>query len=416
MDKFIVQGGVPLRGEVRISGAKNAALPLLAATLLSDSPCRFFDLPHVKDVLTLQHLLRQIGATFSDDTVQVKQITSCEAPYDLVKTMRAAILVLGPLLARCGEAHVSLPGGCAIGARPVEMHLSALRQMGCEVRIEHGMIHASTRRLRGAEIHFKCATVTGTENLMMAATLASGVTVLHNAAPEPEIADLAQFLSQCGAKICGAGSDRITIEGVSALHGAAHRVIPDRIEAATFIVAGALTGGDLWIRGCRPAHMTAILECLQTAGVRITTGEDFVRVQGEGAIQVRALALATASYPGFPTDVQPQMMVLLSCAVGLSQITETIFENRFHPVPELLRMGADIHIEGNCARIAGVSRLSGAHVMASDLRAGAALVLAGLVADGETEISRVYHIDRGYEHFEEKLSGVGARIRRAAAS
>jgi UDP-N-acetylglucosamine 1-carboxyvinyltransferase len=412
MDRFIIQGGVPLRGEVRIGGAKNAALPLLAATLLSEAPCRLSGVPLVRDVVTLQRLLRQIGAVISGDTIEVKQIECCEAPYDLVKTMRAAILVLGPLLARCGEAHVSLPGGCAIGARPVDIHLSALRQMGAEIQIEHGMIHAKTTRLRGADIHFERTTVTGTENLMMAAVLAEGTTVLSNAAPEPEVADLAHFLSQCGAKIQGAGSDQIVIEGVRALHGTSYRVIPDRIEAATLMIAGALTGGDLWIRACNPAHLKAVIRLLQTGGVSITTGNDFIHV--EGSARMKAVDIATESYPNFPTDMQPQLMALLSCADGCSRIVETVFENRFHHVPELLRMGADIHIEGNCATISGVSRLSGACVMASDLRAGAALVLAGLAADGETEVSRVYHIDRGYEHLEAKLIGVGARIQRVA--
>ncbi len=414
MDKFVIQGGIPLRGEVHVGGAKNAALPLLAASLLSEAPCQLSGVPLVKDIVTLQCLLRQIGAVISGDTLQVKRITCCEAPYELVKTMRAAILVLGPLLARCGEAHVSLPGGCAIGARPVDLHLAALRQMGAEVRIEHGMIHAKATRLRGAHIRFERATVTGTENLMMAAVLAEGETVLVNAAPEPEVSDLARFLSQCGARIRGAGSDRIVIEGVRTLHGTSHRVIPDRIEAATLMVAGALTGGQLWIRECNPAHLEAVIHLLQTGGVSIATGADFVHV--DGSARMKAVDVATGSYPDFPTDVQPQIMALLSGAEGVSRIAETVFENRFHHVPELLRMGADIHIEGNCATIAGVSRLSGARVMASDLRAGAALVLAGLAADGETEVSRVYHIDRGYEHLETKLAGVGARIRRVTAS
>jgi len=414
MDKFIIRGGVPLHGEVCVSGAKNAALPLLAATLLSDASYSFSGVPIVNDVLTLRRLLQRMGAVISDQTVQVKQIENCEAPYDLVKTMRAAILVLGPLLARCGEARVSLPGGCAIGARPVEMHLSALRQMGAAVQIEHGMIHATAPRLRGAQIHFERATVTGTENLMMAATLAEGTTILSNAASEPEVIDLAHFLIQCGAKVWGAGSDRIVIEGVSALHGASYQVVPDRIEAATFIIAGAIAGGDLWVRGCRPEQMNALLDLLRRGGISITIGNDFVRVHRPDPIPLQALDVVTHPYPGFPTDVQPQIMALLSVATGCSRITETIFENRFHHVPELERMGAHIQIEGNCARIVGVPRLEGAHVMASDLRAGAALVLAGLAAEGETEVSRIYHIDRGYERIEEKLTGVGARIRRVS--
>ncbi len=413
MDKFVIEGGRPLTGEVTVSGAKNAVLPILAATLLSSEPYRLFGVPDVRDVATMRQLLRSIGATVSDEGVEVRQIVHCGAPYEWVKTLRAAILVLGPLLARCGEAHVSLPGGCAIGARPVGWHLDALKRMGAEIALEHGIIHAKAARLHGARIDFERVTVTGTENIMMAAALAEGTTVLHNAACEPEVVDLAHFLIQCGAKIQGAGGARITIEGVPRLGGASYRVIPDRIEAATLLIAGAMTQGDLFVRGARVEHLASVIAALGKAGVPITMRDEGMHVRGGGALD--AMGLETAPYPDFPTDVGPQMMVLMSRARGISTLHETIFEGRFSHVPELVRMGANIQIEGHRATITGVPRLSGANVMASDLRAGAALMLAGLAAEGHTELSRVYHVDRGYERIEEKLSAVGAHIQRVKA-
>jgi len=414
MDKFVICGGARLVGEIAVSGAKNAALPILAATLLSSAPQRLLGLPNVRDVVTLRHLLTEIGAVSDGDVIQVQQITRCEAPYESVKTMRAAILVLGPLLARCGEAHVSLPGGCAIGARPVGLHLTALQKMGAEIVLEHGTIHAKARRLTGTVIDFEQVTVTGTQNVMMAATLAHGTTVIRNAACEPEGVDLANFLIRCGAKISGAGSAEIEIEGVPSLnHAASHTIIPDRIEAATLAIAGAITGGDLAVRDVRPDHLKSVIDLLRVIGFQIDIEPDTIRVRAEGAR--RAVDFSTAPYPGVPTDVQPQMMALLSQIPGASTLRETIFEGRFSQAPELVRMGADIVIDGERAIITGATPLSGAKVMASDLRAGAALVTAGLVAEGETEIARVYHIDRGYAGLEEKLASVGARIRRVAA-
>ncbi len=417
MDKFVIQGGARLVGEVTASGAKNAALPILAATLLSAAPQRLLGVPNVRDVVTMRHLLTEIGALITGDVVgdivQVKQIVRCEAPYEEVKTMRAAILVLGPLLARCGEAHVSLPGGCAIGARPVGLHLAALQRMGAEITLEHGTIHAKARRLTGAVIDFEQVTVTGTQNVMMAATLAQGTTVIRNAAREPEGVDLANFLIGCGAKITGAGSSEIEIEGVPSLGGASHTIIPDRIEAATFAIAGAITGGDLLVRDVLPDQMQGVLDLLRSLGFQIDVESNAIRVRA-GRTR-RSGNFSTAPYPGVPTDVQPQMMALLSQMPGLSTIRETIFDGRFSQVPELVRMGADIGIEGDHAKITGATPLSGAKVMASDLRAGAALVVAGLAAEGETEIARVYHIDRGYASLEGKLASVGAHIRRVAA-
>lgn len=413
MDKIVIQGGAPLTGEIEVSGAKNAALPILAATLLSSEPQTLLGIPKLMDVATTKKLLQQMGAEISEQegvhSIQVKTIKSCEAPYDLVKTMRASILVLGPLVARCGEAHVSLPGGCAIGARPIQLHLTALEKMGAEIKIEHGMIHAKAGKLKGAKIYFDLPTVTGTENLMMAATLAEGTTTLENAACEPEITDLAQFLNACGARIEGAGTDRITIQGVAALKRASYRVMPDRIEAGTFMIGAAITKGDLAIRHGRPEHLASVIEKLRASGAIVTEEKDLLRVKG-GA--VHAVDVKTLPYPGFPTDMQAQMMALMSISDGLSVVTETIFENRFNHVAELRRMGAEIWLEGNHAVIKGVQRLSGAPVMASDLRASASLILAGLIAQGETEVLRIYHLDRGYERIEEKLSKVGASIRR----
>ena len=413
MDKIVIQGGAPLNGEIEVSGAKNAALPILAATLLSSEPQTLLGIPKLMDVTTTKKLLQRLGAVITEQkgihSIQVKAIQSCEAPYDLVKTMRASILVLGPLVARCGEAHVSLPGGCAIGARPIQLHLTGLEKMGAEIKIEHGMIHAKAGKLKGAKIYFDLPTVTGTENLMMAATLAEGTTTIENAACEPEIADLAQFLNACGARIEGAGTDRITIQGVASLKGASYQVMPDRIEAGTFMIAAAITRGDLVIRHARPEHLASVIEKLRAAGATVTEEKTLLRVRG-GAI--RSVDVKTLPYPGFPTDMQAQMMALMSISDGLSVVTETIFENRFNHVAELRRMGAQIRLEGNHAVIKGVSKLSGAPVMASDLRASASLILAGLVAQGETEVLRIYHLDRGYERIEEKLSKVGASIRR----
>ncbi|HIE64923.1 MAG: UDP-N-acetylglucosamine 1-carboxyvinyltransferase [Nitrospira sp.] len=417
MDKIIIQGGKPLIGELEVSGAKNAALPILAATLLSGDEHLLKGVPGVVDVSTIQRLLRKMGAQIEEQdgvlSVRIQKIENCEAPYQWVKTMRAAILVLGPLLARGGEAHVSLPGGCAIGARPIQLHLSALEKMGAEVKIEHGIIHAKSSRLKGANIYFDISTVTGTENIMMAATLAEGTTVLENSACEPEIIDLAHFLIACGAKISGAGTDRITIEGVESLTGASYRIMPDRIEAGTFMIAAAITKGDLAIRFCRPETLVSVIDKLRTAGAIVTEEGEMLRVKGG---EIHAVDIKTLPYPGLPTDMQAQFMALMSLSDGLSVITETIFEQRFNHVAELRRMGAEIRLEGNHAVIRGVKSLSGAPVMASDLRASASLVLAGLVAQGETEILRIYHLDRGYHRIEEKLSKVGASIRRVKGS
>ncbi len=417
MDKIIIQGGKPLIGELEVSGAKNAALPILAATLLSGDEHLLKGVPGVVDVSTIQRLLRKMGAQIEEQdgvlSVRIQKIENCEAPYQWVKTMRAAILVLGPLLARGGEAHVSLPGGCAIGARPIQLHLSSLEKMGAEVKIEHGIIHAKSSRLKGANIYFDISTVTGTENIMMAATLAEGTTVLENSACEPEIIDLAHFLIACGAKISGAGTDRITIEGVESLTGASYRIMPDRIEAGTFMIAAAITKGDLAIRFCRPETLVSVIDKLRTAGAIVTEEGEMLRVKGG---EIHAVDIKTLPYPGLPTDMQAQFMALMSLSDGLSVITETIFEQRFNHVAELRRMGAEIRLEGNHAVIRGVKSLSGAPVMASDLRASASLVLAGLVAQGETEILRIYHLDRGYHRIEEKLSKVGASIRRVKGS
>jgi UDP-N-acetylglucosamine 1-carboxyvinyltransferase len=418
MDKFVIRGGNPLLGTVRISGAKNAALPAMAAALLTDEPVVLENIPQVRDIETTRRLLSAMGAEVElgygraqhRTTICCKDLNSPEASYELVKTMRASTLVLGPLVARCGTARVSLPGGCAIGARPIDLHVKGLERLGATIVQQHGYVEASATRLKGAEIVFDKITVTGTEDLLMAATLAEGETVMQNCAREPEVADLADLLNKMGAKIEGAGTATIRVRGVSKLRGAKHRIIPDRIEAATFIIAGALTDGDLNVSGCEPAHLGALLQKLQEVGVKTKPTRDTVRV--EGTSNLKAADLVTEEYPGFPTDMQAQLMALATQAEGTSVITENIFENRFMHAQEMVRMGANIKIEGRRAVVRGKSPLSGAAVLASDLRASASLVIAALVADGETIIDRVYHIDRGYENIEEKLRGVGAQIRR----
>ncbi len=415
MDKLVIQGGIPLSGEVRISGAKNAALPILCAALLTEEPLRIGNVPHLRDVTTMLELLNQMGAEVSvNDRMEVeiaaRKLHNLEAPYELVKTMRAAILVLGPMLARCGQARVSLPGGCAIGSRPVDLHIKGLQAMGAEIEIEHGYILARAERLKGARIFMDTVTVTGTENLMMAATLAEGSTMLENAAREPEVVDLANCLIAMGAKIEGAGSDVITVHGVDRLHGAAYRVMPDRIEAGTFLVAVAATGGKVLLKDVRPDILDAVLEKLREVGARIECGADTISLEMDGPL--KSVNVRTAPYPAFPTDMQAQFMALNAVANGAATVTETIFENRFMHVQELQRLGANIETEGNTAVVRGVATLSGATVMATDLRASASLVVAGLIAQGETSIERIYHIDRGYECIEEKLSQLGARIKR----
>lgn len=418
MDKFVIRGGNPLLGTVRVSGAKNAALPAMAAAILTEEPIVLESIPQVRDIETTRKLLAEMGAEVElgygraqhRTTICCRKLVSPEASYELVKTMRASTLVLGPLVARCGRARVSLPGGCAIGARPIDLHIKGLERLGAEITQEHGYVEARAQRLRGAEIVFDKITVTGTEDLLMAATLAEGETVMQNCAREPEVTDLAALLNKMGARIEGAGTATIRIRGVSKLCGAKHRIIPDRIEAATFILAGALTGGDLNVAGCDPNHLGALLQKLNEVGVRTAHTAESVRVIGDG--DLRAADVVTEEYPGFPTDVQAQYMALATQAEGTSIITENIFENRFMHALELVRMGANIRIEGSRAVVRGKTPLSAAAVLASDLRASASLVLAALVADGETIIDRVYHIDRGYEHIEEKLRGVGAQIRR----
>ncbi|TAJ32158.1 MAG: UDP-N-acetylglucosamine 1-carboxyvinyltransferase [Nitrospirae bacterium] len=414
MDRIVLTGGNKLDGTVRISGAKNAALPILASAILGGGECLLSNVPGVVDVVTMGKLLGILGASVKTEegrvAISADQIHSTEAPYDLVRTMRASVLVLGPLVARWGEAIVSLPGGCAIGTRPVNLHLAGLARLGAEVAIEHGYIRAKARRLRGARIALELPTVTGTENLMMAACLAEGTTVIENAAKEPEIGDLAAFLVKRGAKISGAGTDLITVEGVRALHGADHEVIPDRIEAGTYLAAGAITGGEVNVERCRPAHLEAVIAKLRETGATVTEGKDSIRLKASG--RPRAVDAKTFVYPGFPTDMQAQMMALMCVAEGTSVITETVFEGRFTHVPELQRMGADIKVEGNQAVVKGTENITGAPVMASDLRASAGLILAGLAAEGITEVSRVYHLDRGYEKIEQKLGGLGATIKR----
>ena len=415
MDKLVIEGGVPLAGEVDISGAKNAALPILCAELLTTEPLRVQNVPHLHDVTTMLNLLMQMGVSISLDEklgveLRAAAINNPAAPYEMVKTMRASVLVLGPLVARLGEARVSLPGGCAIGMRPVDQHLKGLQAMGATISIEHGYMLARANRLKGTRICMDLVTVTGTENLMMAATLAEGTTVIENAAREPEVTDLADCLIAMGAKIHGAGSDVITVEGVAKLHGAQYQVMPDRIETGTFLAAAAATGGDIMLRGARPDILDAVLDKLRETGAHIETGEDWIRLKANGALH--SVSVRTAPYPAFPTDMQAQFMALNTVADGTALVTETIFENRFMHVQELRRLGADIEVEGNTAVVKGMPHLDGATVMATDLRASASLVLAGLVARGATTIERVYHLDRGYERIEEKLSKLGARIRR----
>jgi UDP-N-acetylglucosamine 1-carboxyvinyltransferase len=418
MDKFVIRGGNPLLGTIRVSGAKNAALPAMAAAILTDEPVILENIPQVRDIETTRKLLAEMGAEVElgygrahhRTTICCRNLVTPEASYELVKQMRASSLVLGPLVARCGRARVSLPGGCAIGARPIDLHIKGLERLGAKVTQEHGYIEARADRLRGADIAFDKITVTGTEDLLMAATLAQGETVMQNCAREPEIADLADLLNKMGAHIEGAGTATIRVRGVDRLHGAKHRIIADRIEAGTFIIAGALTGGDLNVAGCDPSHLGALLQKLNEVGVKTARNSDAVRVMGDGPL--RAADMVTEEYPGFPTDMQAQYMALATQADGTSVISENIFENRFMHALELVRMGANIKIEGRRAVVRGHTPLSAAAVQASDLRASASLVLAALVADGESIIDRVYHIDRGYEHIEEKLRGVGAQIRR----
>ncbi|MBN2569353.1 MAG: UDP-N-acetylglucosamine 1-carboxyvinyltransferase [Deltaproteobacteria bacterium] len=413
MDKIVIHGGERLKGEVRISGAKNAALPVIISALLTEGWNTFHNIPDLMDIRTVKRLLASMGVECEGQNilrVNAGNITNCEASYDLVKTMRASILVLGPLVARMGRARVSLPGGCAIGARPVNLHLKALQAMGAEIEINDGYVEARADRLKGATIYFDISTVTGTENIMMAAALAEGATVLENAAREPEVVNLAEVLNSMGARVTGAGTDVITIEGVESLHPAEATVIPDRIEAGTYMIAAAITGGDLTLLGCNRDYMEAPITKLRETGLSIAAVEGGLQVRGTK--EVGSVDVKTLPYPGFPTDLQAQVMALMATGQGMSVIRETVFENRFMHVNELLRMGADITVEGNSAIVKGVPKLRGAPVMATDLRASASLVLAGLAAEGKTEISRVYHIDRGYETIVEKLSSIGANIAR----
>jgi UDP-N-acetylglucosamine 1-carboxyvinyltransferase len=415
MQKLVIQGGTTLNGEVSISGAKNAALPILCASLLTAETLKIENVPQLNDVTTMLALLRQMGIDITQDGKNSVELTAASlsnlvAPYEMVKTMRAAILVLGPMLARAGKAMVSLPGGCAIGLRPVDQHIKGLQAMGAEIKIDHGYIHAHAKRLNGARIVMDLVTVTGTENLMMAATLANGTTVLENAAREPEVTNLADCLIAMGAKIYGAGSDTITIEGVRTLHGATHRVMPDRIETGTFLVAAAASGGEIYLRDTRADILTAVLEKLRESGATIESGQDWISLKMKGVL--KSVNLRTAPYPAFPTDMQAQFMALNTVAEGTAIITETIFENRFMHAQELKRMGANIEVEGSVAIVHGVAHLDGTNVMATDLRASASLVLAGLIARGETTIERIYHLDRGYEHIDEKLTRLGAKVRR----
>ncbi|HEV3315599.1 MAG TPA: UDP-N-acetylglucosamine 1-carboxyvinyltransferase [Candidatus Angelobacter sp.] len=418
MDKFVIRGGNPLVGTVRVSGAKNAALPAMAAAILTEEPVILENIPDVRDIQTERNLLVSMGAEVElgygrahhRTTICCKNLAKPEAAYELVKTMRASTLVLGPLVARMGRARVSLPGGCAIGARPIDLHIKGLEKLGATITQEHGFIEASAERLRGAQIVLDKITVTGTEDLMMAATLAEGETLMENCAREPEVSDLAALLNKMGARIEGAGTSTIRIHGVDKLHGARHRIIPDRIEAGTFVIAAALTGGDLIVSNCDPRHMGAVLQKVQECGVKIRANGDSVRVMGDNALT--AADMSTEEFPGFPTDMQAQYMALATQAEGTSIVTENIFENRFMHAQEMVRMGANIKVEGSRAIVRGRTLLSAAAVQCSDLRASASLVLGALVADGETILDRVYHIDRGYERIEEKLRGVGAQIRR----
>jgi UDP-N-acetylglucosamine 1-carboxyvinyltransferase len=416
MDQLSIDGGVALAGEVRVSGAKNAALPILCAALLTSEPLTLANVPELKDVRTMRALLAQMGVSAEGGdgtlTMSAARVDWPLAPYEMVKTMRASILALGPLLARCGEARVSLPGGCAIGLRPVDQHIKGLQAMGAEIDLDHGYIDAKAKRLMGARFVFDLVTVTGTENLMMAATLAEGTTLLENVAREPEVVDLAECLNAMGARVAGAGTDRIVVQGVAALHGARHAIMPDRIETGTFLAAASAAGGDVALRGTRPDTLGAVLEKLTEAGATIKVEGDLIRVSRRGPLA--AITLRTAPYPAFPTDMQAQLMAMMTVASGASVITETIFENRMMHVQELKRLGADIEVEGNTAIVKGVPKLTGANVMATDLRASACLVIAGLIAEGQTVIDRIYHLDRGYERIEDKLCALGARIRRVA--
>ncbi len=416
MDKLLIDGGVRLEGEIRVSGAKNAALPILCAALLTPEPLVLSNVPRLNDVRTMQTLLGQMGVKAERDdgtlTIEAGHVDWPLAPYELVKTMRASILALGPLVARCGEARVSLPGGCAIGLRPVDQHVKGLLAMGAEIDLDHGYIDAKVRRLAGTRFVFDVVTVTGTENLMMAATLADGVTTLENAAREPEVVDLAECLNAMGAKVTGAGSDRITVEGVERLHGASHPIMPDRIETGTFLVAAAAAGGDVTLTGACAATLEAVLDKLAEAGATLTVDDGSIRVAR--AAPLKSVSLRTAPYPAFPTDMQAQLMALMTLADDTAVITETIFENRMMHVQELKRLGADIEVESSTAIVKGVRALTGANVMATDLRASACLVIAGLMAEGKTTIDRIYHLDRGYEKIEQKLSALGARIRRVS--
>ena len=414
MDSLIVTGGQRLEGHVRVGGAKNAALPILASTLLGGGECTISNLPQVRDVATMMTLLSLLGVSVKQEegraVIDATHVQSLEAPYDLVKTMRASILVLGPLLARFGEAVVSLPGGCAIGPRPVDFHLDGLRKLGATVSVDYGYIRARAPKLEGQRIDFEVPTVTGTENLLMAACLAKGTTVINNAAMEPEIVDLADFLIKRGARISGAGSRRLVIQGVAALHGTAHEVMPDRIEAGTYLIAGAMTGGRVEVDRCLPEHLEVVLSKLRQCGANLSEGARSITI--EAGTRLEAQDVQTFPYPGFPTDLQAQMMALMCLAKGTSVITESVFAGRFLHVPELRRMGAAITVDGDRAIVKGLGRLTGAPVMASDLRASAALLLAGLAAEGETRISRIYHLERGYERIEDKLQGLGASVRR----
>jgi len=416
MQKIVVEGGAPLHGEVRISGAKNAVLPVLCATLLADGPVTIRNVPQLHDVRTTIKVLTELGASVQPDgdgglLIDPRSVHSHVAPYELVKTMRASVLVLGPLLAKYGAAEVSLPGGCAIGSRPVDQHIKGMQALGADVSVDHGFIKASAKRLKGARVVFDMVSVGATENVLMAAVLAEGRSVLENAAMEPEIVDLADCLVAMGARIEGAGSNRIVVEGVERLHGGTHSVVPDRIETGTFLVAAAMTGGRVTATHARPDTLDAVLDKLVEAGAQITCEGDRITLDMQGR-RPRAVNLTTAPHPAFPTDMQAQFMALDCIADGVGVVNETIFENRFMHVQELLRLGADIRVEGHTAVVRGVAQLSGAPVMATDLRASASLILAGLVADGETTIDRIYHLDRGYENIEAKLSALGARIRR----
>ncbi len=417
MQKIVVTGGVPLEGEVRISGAKNAVLPILCATLLADGIVEIGNVPHLHDVITTIKLLRELGANVDHDrdagtiTVDARSVNSHVAPYELVKTMRASVLVLGPLLARYGAAEVSLPGGCAIGSRPVDQHIKGMQALGAEISVDHGFIKAKAARLRGGRIVFDMVSVGATENVLMAATLAEGTTVIENAAMEPEIVDLADCLIALGAKIEGAGSNRIVVHGVERLNGGKHHVVADRIETGTFLVAAAMTGGRIVARAARPETLGAVIDKLTEAGATISVDADSITLDMKGK-RPQAVDISTAPHPGFPTDMQAQFMALNCVADGVGIISETIFENRFMHVQELQRLGADIRIDGHTAIVRGLPQLSGAPVMATDLRASASLILAGLVADGDTVIDRIYHLDRGYERIEAKLSALGAKIKR----